>query len=100
MQITIAHATLMQEGMQGVAHIVVGLSPLVDHDYAWLVEMQLKVFRRVEVQGASRVIGDRHARLAYVGVWPVDVDFVKACALDDNVLDCSLANAWLASKVN
>ena len=62
--------------------------------------MQPKVIGGIEVQGARAVVGDGHARLAYVGVRPVDVDLAVSCSLHDGVVDCSLAHAGLAFKMH
>ena len=35
MQVVVAHAPLVQQGMQRVADIVLGLGPLVDHNNLW-----------------------------------------------------------------
>ena len=85
--------------MQGVTHIVIGLSPLVDHDDLRFIQVQTIVVSRIEVQGASRMIGNGHTRLTDIGVRSVNVDLAIACAFDKYILDRGLTNSGFASKV-
>ena len=98
-QVECTQAPLVQQWMQRVTHVVVGLGPLVDHDDLRHIEVQTKVIGRVEVQRAGRVVGYRHARLTHIGVWPVDVDLAKPSPLNQYVLNSRFANARLALQV-
>ena len=90
----------MQQWVQRVTHVVVSLSPLVDHDYAWLVEVKLEVLGWIKVQCARVVVGDGHARLTHIGVRSVNIDFVEPCTFNQYILNGRLAHARLALQVN
>ena len=98
-QVERTQAPLVQQWVERVTHVVVGLRPLVDHDDLRHIEVQTKVIGRVEVQRAGRVVGDRHARLTHIGVGAVDVDLAKPCTFNQYILDGCFANARLALQV-
>ena len=93
-------SALVQQGVKRVTHIVICLCPLVDHDDLGFIEVQAVVISWVEVQGASRMVGDRHTGLTDIGVGAVDVDLAVTGALNDHILNCGLANTGLAGKVD
>ena len=100
MQSKCTQAALVQERVQCVAHVVVGLRPLVDHNDLRHIEVQAKVIGWIKVQCPRGVVGYGHARLTHIGVRPVDVDLTEPSPLDQYVLNSCFANARLALQVH